>query len=91
VAAVAEGAVATSGTAERGAHVIDPHTGRAALDLASVTVVGPELVTTDVYATAALAMGSGAAAWLSGLEGYEAFVVGADAGTWHTPGFPLAA
>ncbi|HZQ84907.1 MAG TPA: FAD:protein FMN transferase [Acidimicrobiales bacterium] len=90
VAEVHEGAVATSGTAERGAHVVDPHTGRAALELASVTVVGAELVSTDVFATAALAMGAGAPAWLAGLEGYEAFVVGADMGTWQTPGFPLA-
>src|SRR5258708_6457494 len=52
-----EGAVATSGIAERGAHVVDPHTGRAALDLASVTVVGGDLSVADAYATAALAMG----------------------------------
>jgi thiamine biosynthesis lipoprotein len=90
VAEVAEGAVATSGTAERGAHVIDPHTGRAALEVASVTLVGPELVATDVYATAALAMGWAAQPWLLGLPEHEAFVVGADATTWHTPGFPLA-
>jgi thiamine biosynthesis lipoprotein len=90
VAEVADGAVATSGTAERGAHVVDPHTGRAALELASVTVVGAELVATDVYATAALAMGRDAPAWLAGLAGHEAFVVGADATTWHTPGFPFA-
>jgi thiamine biosynthesis lipoprotein len=90
VAEVADGAVATSGTAERGAHVIDPHTGQAALELASVTVVGPELVAADVYATAALAMGRAAPGWLEGLAGHEAFVVGADATTWHTAGFPLA-
>ena len=42
VAELGDGAVATSGTAERGAHVIDPHTGRAALELASVTVVGAD-------------------------------------------------
>src|SRR5436190_1715826 len=43
VLSLGDGAVATSGTAERGAHVFDPHTGRAALDLASVTVLGPDL------------------------------------------------
>jgi thiamine biosynthesis lipoprotein len=90
VAEVEEGAVATSGTAERGAHVVDPHTGRAALELASVTLVGPELVACDAYATAALAMGWQARAWLSGLPAHEAFVVGADATTWRTAGFPLA-
>ncbi|MGH2719261.1 MAG: FAD:protein FMN transferase, partial [Actinomycetota bacterium] len=43
VVAVGSGGVATSGTAERGVHVFDPHTGRGATDLASVTVVGPSL------------------------------------------------
>ncbi|CAM5547869.1 hypothetical protein STENM327S_01440 [Streptomyces tendae] len=37
-------AVATSGSAERGAHVVDPRTGRSAVtDLLSVTVVAPRL------------------------------------------------
>jgi hypothetical protein len=35
------GAVATSGTAERGLHVFNPHTGRPAAELASVTISGP--------------------------------------------------
>jgi FAD:protein FMN transferase len=34
-------AVATSGVAERGPHILNPHTGQPATDLASVTVVGP--------------------------------------------------
>lgn len=82
-----DGAVATSGTYERGLHVIDPHRGRPATDLASVTVVGPELVYTDAYATAALAMGGGAAAWLTSLEGYEALVIDAVGRPVETPGF----
>jgi len=93
VVEVGDGAVATSGTAERGAHVMDPHTGRAALDLASVTIVGPELVATDAYATAALAMGAAARPWLDGLAartGHEALVVDADDTTWSTAGFPFA-
>ena len=76
-----------------GAHVVDPHTGRAALELASVTVVGPELVATDVYATAALAMGASARAWLDDLAtrtGHDSYVVGADGSTWWTAAFPLA-
>ena len=52
-----EGAVATSGAYERGAHIVDPHTGRPPRGVLSVTVVGPDLATADAYATAAFAMG----------------------------------
>jgi thiamine biosynthesis lipoprotein len=83
---VDEGGVATSGTAERGPHVVDPHTGRAALDLASVTVIGPDVLTADVYATAALAMGLDGPDWLAGLDGYEAAVVDAGGYIWTTLG-----
>jgi thiamine biosynthesis lipoprotein len=81
-----EGGIATSGTAERGAHVIDPHTGRAAIDLASVTVIGPDLTSADVYATAAVAMGRDAPAWLRGLAGYHSYVVDAGGNEWSSPG-----
>jgi thiamine biosynthesis lipoprotein len=69
------GAVATSGTARRGRHIIDPGTGRAAGMLVSATVVGPRLLWADVYATAAVARGPGALDWLNGLAGYEALLV----------------
>jgi thiamine biosynthesis lipoprotein len=80
-------AVATSGVAERGLHVIDPHTGRGASNLASVTLVGPELTLTDAYATAALAMGLDAPSWLSGLADHEAYVIDAGGHVWWTDGF----
>lgn len=49
------GAVATSGTAARGAHLYDPRTGRPAdLALRAVTVAGPSLETADMIATAGL-------------------------------------
>jgi thiamine biosynthesis lipoprotein len=80
-------AVATSGTAERGLHVFDPHTGCAADALASVTVVGPELIWTDAYATAALAMGLDAPEWLRSLADHEAYVIDTGGFAWWTPGF----
>jgi len=84
-------AVATSGTAERGAHVLDPHRRAPAAELASVTVVGPSLTLADAYATAAVAMGDLATTWLPGLgaDGYEALLVDATGGAWWTAGFPL--
>ncbi|MEV7216218.1 FAD:protein FMN transferase [Kitasatospora cineracea] len=51
-------AVATSGTAERGPHVLDPHTGLPADSFASLTLVGPRLARVDALATAAFAMGA---------------------------------
>ncbi|MFI6294670.1 FAD:protein FMN transferase [Nonomuraea sp. NPDC050790] len=49
--------VATSGAYERGTHILDPHTGRPAHGLASVTVTGPDLALADAYATAIFAAG----------------------------------
>ena len=80
-------AVATSGTAERGAHIVDPHSGRPADALASLTLVGPRLTLTDTYATAAFARGHGAQRWVESLDGYEALAVLPDGQEWRTPGF----
>ena len=80
-------AVATSGVAERGAHIINPHTGRSPAGLASITVVGARLAETDAYATAAFAMGPAARNWVESLDGYEAFAVTAAGPTWQTSGF----
>jgi len=80
-------AVATSGVAERGSHIVDPRTGRPAAGLASVTVVGAALAETDAYATAAFAMGPAARDWVEALDGYEAFAITAAGTTWQTSGF----
>jgi thiamine biosynthesis lipoprotein len=88
VAELADGAVATSGTAERGAHIWDPHTGRPASDLVQVTVVGPSLTWADGYATAAMALGPLAYDWLTALAertGYESLVVDRETGARWTP------
>ena len=82
-------AVATSGTYERGYHVVNPLTGGLARALRSVTVVGRDMGTTDGYATAALAMGLPALKWLAGLDGYEAGVVTADGDCYGSEGLPV--
>jgi FAD:protein FMN transferase len=88
VVAATDCAVATSGTAERGAHITDPHTGRPAAGLASLTVIGPSLALADAYATAALAMGPARARdWTESLDGYDAFAITPDGQTWQTSGF----
>lgn len=80
-------AVATSGVAERGPHVVHPASGAPAVELAAATVAGPDLTMVDAYATAAVAMGSGALAWIEELPGHEAFLVTAAGETGRTSGF----
>ncbi|MFV0463476.1 MAG: FAD:protein FMN transferase [Nostocoides sp.] len=52
VVEVVDGAVATSGSAARGAHIIDPRTGHPVDRRGSVTVTGLDLSWADVWATA---------------------------------------
>jgi thiamine biosynthesis lipoprotein len=61
---VHRGAVATSGSAHRGAHVVDARSGMAPDALASVTVIGARLTSVDIDATTALALGVDGPAWL---------------------------
>ncbi len=81
-------AIATSGTYERGFHVIDPYRGEPARALRSVTVVGPDLGLADAYATAALAMGLPGLEWLARLEGYQSAVVTEDGLAFRSAGLP---
>ncbi|MFI2351707.1 FAD:protein FMN transferase [Streptomyces sp. NPDC019443] len=78
---------ATSGTAERGHHIVDPHSGRPASGPVSITLVGWHLTEVDAMATAAFAMGHDARGWIQSLDGIEAFAVTADVRVWWTPGF----
>lgn len=69
-------AVATSGTAERGQHVVDPFTGEApGPGYLSATVVGPSLTRADAYATAAFIMGPHALRWAEGQDGFETLLI----------------
>lgn len=79
-------AVATSGLYERGAHIIDPRTGREATALRSMTVAGPSLTYADAYATAAFVMGAPGAAWVAGIDGYDALAITGDRRVVSTSG-----
>ena len=72
--------VATSGNYIRGDHIYNPHTGRyGSDDIVSLTVVGPDVLEADRYATAAFAMGRQGIHFIEGtpgLEGYEIDVAG---------------
>lgn len=62
VVPLTEGSVATSGTAARGAHLYDPAAGRAVPRLGSTTVIGADLLWTDIWATALFVGGASARA-----------------------------
>ena len=79
---VRDGGIATSGLAARGAHIFDPHTGEAATEEFSATVIGPSLLWADVWATAAVARGASAVEWVDTLAGTSGLLVLAD-GTVH--------
>ena len=80
-------AVATSATYERGDHIIDPATGRAADGPVSVTIIGPDLTYADAYATAVFVMGAPGLHWLIRYHPeYAGFVITDRTTTW-TPNF----
>ena len=86
-----DAAIATSGPAERGAHVVDPSTSAPARGLASASVVGPDLALADALATAAIAGGRANAPWMRRLDGYEVLTVDDAGRRWATPGWPRSA
>ena len=87
VVLVSGSAVATSGIYEKGEHIIDPHTGEPAAALLSFTVVGPDILQADVFATAGFAMGMGGLDFIRKTPAYEAFAIDKGLRAWSTPGF----
>lgn len=71
-------AVATSGTYERGAHLIDPHTGQPGSRAVSATVTGPSLAMADALATAVAVGGDLALDAVAALEGYQGYLIRPD-------------
>ena len=61
---VIDGSVATSGDYEKGAHIIDPHTGLIAIGARSATVIGPDGALCDALATALMVDGVDAQKWI---------------------------
>jgi thiamine biosynthesis lipoprotein len=61
---VVDGSVATSGDYEKGAHIVDPHTGLIAIGARSATVIGPDGAICDALATALMVDGVDAQRWI---------------------------
>ena len=62
---VRNGAVATSGSAERGSHIIDPRTGDPARGVVSASVVDDSLTRADLWATAAVVASFDDRSWVA--------------------------
>ena len=75
VVTLKDGAIATSGTYERGAHIVDPATDLPAIGARSATVVGPDGGIADALATALIVAGRDGAHWFVELSDYSAWVV----------------
>jgi FAD:protein FMN transferase len=82
--------IATSGTYERGSHLIDPRSGKPAARVASASVTGPDLGLADALATAVAVAGPPGLAFIEPLAGYEALVIGYDGSRQRTSDFPIA-
>ena len=87
VVEIRDGAIATSGTSQRGEHVTDPRTGSAARGARQATVVGPDGGLADAYATALVVSGVSGASWFTSLPGWSAYVIEGDTATAWGPAF----
>jgi thiamine biosynthesis lipoprotein len=80
--------IATSGTYVRGQHIYDPHTpGRPIDEIVSLTVIGPDVMEADRFATAAFAMGKAGIAFIEGMPDLEGYVVNQGGTATLTSGF----
>jgi thiamine biosynthesis lipoprotein len=85
--ALSGGSIATSGTYERGDHVVDPKLGGRGSGARSATVIGPDSALADAYATALCVDGVSGIEWFHALgEGWSLFMVPVDGRTAYRYG-----
>jgi thiamine biosynthesis lipoprotein len=88
VLSISNRGVATSGTAMRGAHIIDPlRNAPVETPLLSLTIVAPTIFDADRIATAAFAMGQAGLAFTTKLQGFDAYGIDSRGISFRTPGF----
>ncbi|MEO7617254.1 MAG: FAD:protein FMN transferase [Candidatus Saccharibacteria bacterium] len=75
IAMLTDMAIATSGTSERGQHIYNPKVDQPIEDVLSISVIGPDIIWADIYATAAFAQGAAGIEWLETLPDYEGFAI----------------
>jgi thiamine biosynthesis lipoprotein len=79
--------IATSGLYIRGEHIYNPITGKNAKEIASFTVIGPNVYEADRLATAAFAMGKGGLDLIASFPGFDAYMVEYSGVATYTDGF----
>lgn len=80
--------VATSGTYVRGQHIYNPHApGTAIEDIVSLTVIGPDVLEADRFATAAFAMGADGISFIATRPELEGYLIRRDGRATMTRGF----
>lgn len=80
--------IATSGSYVRGAHIYNPHAPEEELrDIVSITIIGPDVLEADRFATAAFAMGKRGIEFVERLPGFEGYAIDKDGIATMTSGF----
>jgi thiamine biosynthesis lipoprotein len=80
--------IATSGSYIRGDHIYNPHAPEEKLhNIVSITVIGPDVLEADRFATTAFAMGKAGIAFIENLPGFEGYAIDAKGIATQTSGF----
>lgn len=79
--------IATSGNYERGEHIYNPREKIKAKEIASLTVIGPNIYEADRFATAAFAMGFEGIYFIEKLPGFEGYMIDHNGIATFTSGF----
>jgi FAD:protein FMN transferase len=80
--------IATSGIYVRGQHIYNPHAPSEKIEgIVSLSVIGPDILEADRFATAAFAMGEDGIYFIENLPGFEGYMVNANGMATMTTGF----
>lgn len=80
--------IATSGSYIRGDHIYNPHAPEEKIkEIVSITVIGPDVLEADRFATAAFAMGKKGIKFIEHLPGFEGYAIDAKGIATMTSGF----
>jgi len=72
---ISDAGIATSGNYQRGKHILNPKTGLPADEIASISVIGPNIYEADRFATAAFAMGEKGIEFIQKLKGFAGYMI----------------